>query len=210
MLVLTSRPMAMTQHGLKTAAAGGYALQMLNGCCVQDGVGVVQIALGYDHQVDPWAGRFEVVARATWSIGTVSHTIELDVPARGTVFTVGVADSIAVSVVAEGDSLDAEAVVRATAGLVCTGHPRSAHRTLTHTDDSVRVIPAYARAFRMAADDVLAMATIEILAERSGALLVLDEVLFDPLRPYPLLAGADAVRVVGATATIRTIWELAP
>lgn len=211
MLTLTQAN-ATTSAPLKTAAAGGMPLQALNQCRIDGATAPIQIAFSY--KVTNYTGRFHVVARVRWSVAGTAHEIDVDVTAWGTVFTVGYCDAVGAQVVAEGDSLDAVATVWTTAGPVCTGHPRPAHRTLHHEvadAGDVIAIPPFARRLRMASPDVAAAGTVELLRQPvAGAGDVVQAVAFDPQRPYQLAGGAVAFRLDSPTAPISTIWELSP
>lgn len=212
MLALTQAN-ATTSVGLKTAAAGGGALQALNQCRIDGVQAPIQLAFSYK-VAGNYTGRFHVVARVRWSVAGTAHEIDVDVTAWGTVLTVGYCDAVGAQVVAEGDSLDAVATVWTTAGPVCTGHPRPAHRTLHHEmadAGDVIAIPRFARRLRMASPDVAAAGTVEILRQPvAGAGDVVQAIAFDAQRPYQLAGGAVSFRLDSPTAPISTIWELAP
>lgn len=171
------------------------------------------VSVGWVPSAAAWAGAFEVVATAVWTVGGADAAVEFDVPAGGTTITLGAADSIEVRARVDGA---AAITARASAmlSLAMAAHPRPVHRSQLWTmpaDSGVaRAIPAWARGVRLEVSnplllpayalqlfpDTVGAAPLFIAAPSAGELI-------------PVCGGAYGYALTCAAAsTARAIWEL--
>lgn len=177
----------------------------------------VLVSLAYDTTTALWVGQFEVFATVRWAIGKLAHTMVLDVPAGGTVFTVAASDGLDVEMNALGDSVAALASVTAHACYATASHPRAARRTLRWTlaaeSGTVQRAPAWARSVSLLSTVTpFPATTLDFYScPVAGAGVSLGQVVGASGVSWDIPAGTDAFRVTSAIAhNLFLVCELCP
>lgn len=160
-----------------------------------------------------WVGGFEVIAQAVWTVGGADASVEFDVPAGGTLITIGAADSIEVRARVEGAAI-ITARASAMLALATSAHPRAAARshlwTMPAQSGVARPIPPFARGLRVEVDAPLLLPaySVQLFGDTGGALP-----LFTAAPSagglIPICGGAYSYALTCAVASsARAIWEL--
>lgn len=188
--------------------------------------GVFVVSINYTTS-DTWGsgvqglGVLRVTANIQWGTGAGQQFAVVDVPARGTKFTVTGADSLQIDVQATGDSNDTQIQVSGTLGLGRSDCSIPAQRCLFHTLPWVinaatnPRIPGFSREVRVVSTVPLAMAgaTLSFCASPLAGVGTVAEIDVSDSRARPIPTGAEFFDFRNLIApfpaqNITTIWEL--
>lgn len=149
------------------------------------------------------AGTLEVFAELVWTAGRAQQVAEVDVPARGTMFSLTAADGLQIWVEGRGTATGVVGKVFGTLGICCS-HMRPAQRSIMYDlpveSGVVRAIPRFARGVRVVATDptLLANVRVRLLASTDAAAPIISETVADEDNPDPIPAGALGFTLIGA------------
>jgi hypothetical protein len=161
-----------------------------------------------------WAGSLEPYARLEWVTGRGKARAEVDIPAGGTMFTLGAADGLTIHVGVRGTTttpISIQALVNIAGGAAS----RPAQRTLTFVlRDPVprRLVPSFARQVRVEMTDPreIPLVFLDFFDEPIGGTLIQRSGI-DTSGITPIPVGAAGIEISGgsgAANTVNTIWEL--
>lgn len=162
-----------------------------------------------------WVGSLEPYAELSWTTGRGQARAIVDIPAGGTMFTVGGADGLEIKVGVEGTTttpIDIQALVNVTAG----GLARPAQRTTVHILPGAAgtrvLIPAFARAARVEMNTPvdLPLITLDMFAEPVAGARVLSSFV-DESGVTPIPVGAASAAILGGSGAanqVNVVWEL--
>jgi hypothetical protein len=164
-----------------------------------------------------WTGSLQPYARLEWVTGRGKARAEVDIPAGGTVFTLGGADGLTIHVGVRGTTttpISIQALVNIAGGAAS----RPAQRTLTFVLPAQvgaagrRLVPSFARQVRTEMTDPreLPLVFLDYFDEPiGGALIQRSGIDASGITPIPVgAAGVEISGGSGAANTVNTIWEL--